>query len=864
MKPGSVQATKPVRRQSLRWRLPLLMSALVAVAVAVFLLFAYRTVEATLIREGARRAEGGAEEIAGRLSAGMAATGTQARRLEGNPHLKRFLSNPTPETREAARFALLPADAPPAFRRWEVWSADGALLLEIVSDRPANTPSLRAFPRGSAPKRIGISELAAAGDFPYFEITSAVHDDSSGSPVLIGYFRRFGELTATGPIKRLLGEGADLKIGSAAGVWTDFTKVVAPPPAADSERWPGEYVSPEAEGWVGALGDVKGTPWKVWVGYPRDRIVAPARSFLLRMLLIGGVVIGLTALLASLLARRITRPLAALSGGAAELAAGDYSKRVTVRRRDEIGHLADTFNAMAGQLARNAEVHETAEAALRASHASFRQLFANNPLPMWVYHAETLRFLEVNDAAIAHYGYTRDEFLAMSIEDIRPAEDVPRLRESIAVERQALQQTTGWRHKLKSGQVIDVEVASHALTHGGQPAVLVVALDVTERKRLEKQILQSQKMDAIGQLTGGIAHDFNNVLTGILGYCELLRDALPREDPRQADVQEIEKGARSAAGLTARLLAFSRKQIVSPRVLDMNAVVSDLGRMLERVLGEDIALALQLAPDLGHIKADPVQVEQVIMNLAVNARDAMPTGGNLTIETANVVLDQSFARTHFDTPPGPYVMLAVSDTGKGMAADVQAHVFEPFFTTKEVGKGTGLGLSTVYGIVKQSGGSIWIYSEPGQGATFKVYFPRVDEALTTTRERPRAVAVDRPATILVAEDSPALGALVRRILERRKYTVLSADSAAEARRLAAAHRGNIDLLLSDVVMPEVSGPVLASELRALHPEMRILHMSGYTEDAVIRHGIIEGTTAFIQKPFTPEGLLEKIREVLAE
>ncbi len=384
-----------------------------------------------------------------------------------------------------------------------------------------------------------------------------------------------------------------------------------------------------------------------------------------------------------------------------------------------------------------------------------------------------------------------------------------------------------------------------------------------EHRRLEKQFLQSQKMEAVGQLAGGIAHDFNNLLTIIAGYSQLILDRLPPGDGVREKVEEIKNAGDRAAALTHQLLAFSRRQVLQPQVVDLNQVVANLDKMLQRLIGEDIDLVSLCPPGVGRVKVDPGQIEQVILNLAVNARDAMPQGGKLTIETANIELDESYASTHMAVKPGPYVMLAVSDTGHGMDPETQSHIFEPFFTTKEQGKGTGLGLSTVYGIVKQSGGNIWVYSEPGKGATFKIYLPRVEEAPQpkTEVERPAARLLGTE-TILLVEDEAAVRLLVRGTLEQSGYSVLDAGSGAEALVMANERTQPIHLLVTDVVMPGMSGREVAEHVTLAHPETKVLFMSGYTDDAVVRHGALESSAAFVQKPFTPDSLLRKVREVL--
>jgi PAS domain S-box-containing protein len=394
--------------------------------------------------------------------------------------------------------------------------------------------------------------------------------------------------------------------------------------------------------------------------------------------------------------------------------------------------------------------------------------------------------------------------------------------------------------------------------------MLGVGTDITPRRQLEEQLRQSQKMEAVGRLAGGIAHDFNNVLTAILGYSQMLLADLPEGDGRREDVQEIEQAANRAATLTRQLLAFSRRQVLQPQVLDLNALVENLDKFLRRLIGEDIDLRVSPAPDLWLVSADSGQVEQVIMNLAVNSRDAMPTGGKLTLETANVVLDAAYAQRHIAVTPGEYVMLAVSDTGTGMDEETQARIFEPFFTTKGSSQGTGLGLSTVYGIVKQSGGNIWVYSEPGRGTTFKIYLPRETRSGIVARAaRPETTDLRGTETILLAEDEDAVRALAAKVLRGLGYRVLDARIGREAAEIAAAHPDDIDLLLTDVVMPEYSGGELARMLQQTRPGLKVLYMSGYTDEAIIHHGLLASNIAYLQKPFTPDALATKVREVLS-
>ena len=465
----------------------------------------------------------------------------------------------------------------------------------------------------------------------------------------------------------------------------------------------------------------------------------------------------------------------------------------------------------------------------------YRLFFEANPMPMWCYDAESLRFLAVNDAALRHYGWSREEFLAMRITDIRPPEDVGVLLEHLR-ERVGSPVPGVWRHQRKDGSLLDVEITAGQIELDGREAVLVLSHDVTERLRLEARLAQAEKMEAIGRLAGGVAHDFNNLLTVISGYASILGQQVGERE----ELSEIAHAAEQASALTRQLLAFSRRQVLNPRVIDLNAIVGGMETMVGRLIGDDVVLAVRLCEGAALVEADHAQIERVVLNLAANARDAMPQGGSLTIETARADLDEDAVAAHGEGCPGPHVVLSVSDSGAGMTEDVRRHLFEPFFTTKGSGSGTGLGLATVFGVVKQTGGSIYVYTEPGHGTTFKMYFPASERTPAAT-ESPDGSEPGRASgseTIVVVEDDASLRELVRLMLEGSGYEVLAAASGEHAARLCAEHPGGVELLLTDVVMPEVNGRVLAERLEALFPELRVLFMSGYSDEAVFRHGKI--------------------------
>jgi PAS domain S-box-containing protein len=630
------------------------------------------------------------------------------------------------------------------------------------------------------------------------------------------------------------------------------------------------------------------------------------------------------------------------------------------------------------------------EEALRVSEAKHRLLFENSPLPMWVFDEETLAFLAVNEAACRSYGYARDEFLSMTIEEIRPGEDVQRLRNHIAQEEPGIQNAGVWRHRRKDGSLLEVDIVSHSLVFSGRRAKMVLAIDVTERrlterriqerttylnalvenspvallaldpahrvqianpaflrlfgysaeellgrnpdelispedaelrneagdftrqclsghsirttttrrrkdgtlidvelygvplleggrligvyalyqdlteqKQLSEQLRQAQKMEAVGRLAGGIAHDFNNLLTVILGTSEMLLERAAPPHPMGEELKEIHAAGERAARLTRQLLAFSRSQVLRPEVLDLNALLRNSEQMLRRVIGEDIEMKTKLDTDLWSVRADPGQIEQVIMNLAVNARDAMPKGGELTFETRNVRLEAALAHLHHGMAPGEYAEITVKDTGTGMDEKTRSRLFEPFFTTKPVGKGTGLGLSTTYGVIKQSGGYIWAESEVGRGTAFRIYLPRTEgEPEKVVEARATQAVRSRSESILLVEDEPEVRSLIERVLSGQGYRVCTASRPSEAIRIASQADAQFDLLVTDVIMPGMDGRELARRLLSDRPTLPVIFLSGYSADAIGRHGVLDPGTAFLEKPFRPDALVEKVREAL--
>jgi hypothetical protein len=507
-----------------------------------------------------------------------------------------------------------------------------------------------------------------------------------------------------------------------------------------------------------------------------------------------------------------------------------------------------------------------AEQALRESEESSRAIIETAPDAIYII-AETGQIIEVNEAACKQLGYSREHLLRSQLSDII----APRVAEQTA--RRLEERTTGTfesAHIRSDGTEVPVEVSVSHFNFRGQPARLGIARDTTERKRageerasLQEQLQRAQKLESIGRLAGGVAHDFNNLLTVINGYADLASNQLQKGDPLREHVAEIRKAGERAAELTRQLLVFSLKHIVEPKPLDLNAVVAESANMLRRVLGEDIEFVTELDPLLGIVMADPGQFHQVLMNLAINARDAMPGGGRLVIATANADLDEECSAAHPEIVPGPFVVLTISDTGTGIEKEIQGHIFDPFFTTKPDGQGTGLGLSTAYGIVRQCGGYISVFSEPGQGATFKVYLPRTEAPEESARvAAPSADKGRGSETVLVVEDQEAVRRLTVQMLKSYDYRTLEATQGDEALLLAERYSGSIDLLLTDVLMPMMTGKELAERLRPLRPHMRVLFMSAYPTDHISRRGLLDPGVLYIAKPFTPDALAAKVREAL--
>lgn len=973
---------------SIRTKLFLLVTSLLAVVTVFYSWVTYREVRFAALNATTARLNGIATQWAQMLAANRQQQVVTLGKLGDSAAVSGVLAQPTtpPDSAGLATLRkLFPAQ--PQRLAVQIISADGREIARLGDSVTwADPTALRQQLATTALSDTGTtSELTVAHDTIVY--AAAARLGGGGQP--IGYlveWRRLssGGTTARDQINQLFGGPAThLMLANTSGsVWTDLATRVQPPNVDISRAGaPLQYRHPGGKDVIAIAKPITGSPWTIVVEYESDVAFAQATQFLGRAWLIGGLALLLGSLGAVLLSVSLTRPLARLTHAAEGVARGDYKQQSGLaRRRDELGRLATAFDSMVARV-------QESFAARSASEERYRRLFESVPLPQWVYDRDTLRILAVNEAAIEHYGYSRAEFLGMSILDLLPPQDAKRV--SYSTQGDEGQGKDGSRpHVKKDGTLIEVETSGHPIDFDGVPARIaimndvtarnraaqavrqseekyrrlvheapigvtlssllgrfivvnprfvsmlghhseeaVLALqprevyaseeqrqallarfqergrikreeiqlmrkdgtlittqftgrlvtddgtgeqyveatweDVTEQRRVERQFQQAQKMEAVGQLAGGIAHDFNNLLTIIISSSDLLLADGAANGTARADIEAIRTAGKSAATLTRQLLAFSRKQVLQPRVMQMNDLLSGTGKLLDRLIGENIELITVLAPDAGTVKVDPGQIEQVIVNLAVNARDAMPNGGRLTIESKNIEFSEDLKEHKVLYPAGKYVSLTVSDTGIGMDSETQSRVFEPFFTTKEPGEGTGLGLATVYGIVRQSGGFISVYSEPGQGTSFKIYFPRVDPITSLAEEAPRALKpLGGHETILVVEDAPAVRGIIRQVLTRLGYQVLEAHDGESAIALSAKHTGTIDLLLTDVIMPRMGGRVLADQIAKQRPGIRVLYVSGYTDDAIVRHGVLEPGVNYLEKPFTPDTLAKKVRGVL--
>ena len=853
----------------IRFRLPLLICGLLTVVVALYAGAAYRDEDRSETENTIQRMRDVSVQITDLLTTSMQQVLAQTRSPATVAMARRFLTAPSPRDRDLA-FDSLRVLARPLTTSggFDLLDSNGTRLRTTAEAHPpVEYRRVRELMQlVSANDTSAVGQLYALGDSVYYPILVGV-DAADQRVGYVLYRRRVSSSRASGElITKLIGSDARLRFGNVSGdVWSDlYLRVPAPPRGDTISAGILDFKNQDGSAWLASSVNLARTPWQLRVEFPKTKLSARMRETLISHTALGVLVLVVGAALAFLLTRGITMALSQIGDAAAAISAGQYSRRVAVTSRDELGALGSAFNNMASSVGDTRRQLEEKISDLAASEARYRMLFKENPHPMWVYDRETLAFLAVNDTAVAHYGYEREEFARMVVSDLCACDGqaIPADQGAPCVD--AAQNGGTVRQRLKDGRVIFVELSSHDIWFDGRRAKLVLSHDVTEQRRLEEHFRQAQKLEAVGRLAGGIAHDFNNLLTVILAECDLaLADGVSRDSTR-GSVGEIRKAAERAAILTRQLLSFSRRQVAEPSGLCVNSVVNDLSTMLTRLIGEDIDLKIQLDPLIGSTRADRGQIEQVLLNLVVNARDAMPEGGTLRIATENVRLEDAFARTNGSQSAGSYVALIVSDTGVGMSPDVQSHLFEPFFTTKGRGRGTGLGLATSYGIVRQTGGHFSVDSEPGMGTTMKVYLPRTEMPVHGAAIDEARANLGGTETILLVEDEAPVRAVASRTLASRGYTVIPAEDGEEALRRLDAHTGPLHLLLTDVVLPRIGGRELADRVRELRPDIRVLFMSGYTDDAILESRLKERDVVLLQKPFTIASLARTVRDVLDE
>ena len=850
--------------QSIQLRLPLSMTVLLAAAVIAAMGFAYAQVRRSSINAANERLKRATEQIAELLSTSAERMGGQMRREGRRPEYSAFLLSRTAASRSRAAATL---DSMTARSRQlvdvQLWNTLGETVLSSPPSRSAVPTDIKKdLLRVDAAKDSGIvGRIHLVADTPVFIAAAPIVH----SGAVLGYIVERGKL-ADSPrgaraIAELIGSGSGVFISNTSrDVWSDFwNRASAPPRTPPSSGVITEYVRRGASGGEKYAREqvVKGTPWLLLVELPRREVLAPADAFLRDATIFAALLLAIGAFGLWRLSRNITSPLSDLREAAIAITEGDYYRHVELPRTDELGELSRAFETMANRVAIAQHALKQQLAAVEESEARYRKITEASFDGIAVVVDGVVR--QANRGFANIFGYSVEEVIGRRTSDFVAEESLEAVEQRNKTQYEGVYEFVG-RHK--TGRKLILEGMRKIHDIDGRPGRISAFRDVTEKRALEEQFRQAQKMDAVGRLAGGIAHDFNNLLTVIMSCTDLLLDEVQENDSQREDLQQIKQASVAAASLTQQLLSFSRQEMIQPRLLELNGTVSSAESILRRLIGEDITLTTVLTLENPIIKIDRSQLEQVIVNLAVNARDAMPSGGKLTIETQTADVDEAYATSHWSVTAGRYAVLSVTDNGCGMDEATQARIFEPFYTTKAVGKGTGLGLAMVYGAVKSSGGFIWVYSEVGKGTTFKIYLP-LAEATVTTRELQLLPEVRVGTEVIVlAEDSPAVRTTARHILEKAGYTVLEAPNGRTALEIARKRSNKIHLLLTDVVMPEMSGRKLSEEFSAVRKDAKVLFMSGYTDDAIVRHGVMSAGVDYLQKPFSGDALLRKVREVL--
>jgi PAS domain S-box-containing protein len=902
---------------SIRQRLLLVIVATVVVVIGVHDIAAYRQVKRSTIGAATNRLGSVSARLGEMLETTIRQTHDNVGRVAGDSAVALFLKTGG-QSRPLAAAALQTIATPAtAVLTAELWDASGRTVLQTTSltnppNDQARRDALSAVTRTNVRRAVG--PMVQVGDSLVCAAIARVAQGVETVGYVVQWRRITGNKQSRQQVIDLIGPGTEIFVGNTVGEgWSDFASVVARPPVTLPLSGPVTLRRSGSDALVAVGRPIAGTAWTLLVANPEASVLAPVNAMVRQLALITTVLLALGVLAAWLLGTRLTTPLGELAAAASAISAGDYTRRVVARGSDELGTLGRAFNQMATSVgAAHSSLHERseelAERATQLSEQATELEMANEELAESMDEAirtrdelstaltETARATAELNASLASAPvgfafhdlegrYRRVNASLATLDGVPadahvghlPSEVVPafgraiddRVRQTLATGQgvfnvelfaKVADRPTDARYWLASFYPIRT-IQDELLGVGS------VVMDLTTHKQLELQLLQSQKLEAVGRLAGGVAHDFNNILTAITGFGQFaLAELGDGAEAARSDLEQVLAAADRAGALTRQLLAFSRQQVLQPRVLDLNEVVSGVSPMLARLIGEDIRLVSKVHGRLNAVKADPNQLEQVLVNLVVNARDAMPDGGTIVIETSNVELDAEYAAAHDGVTPGPHEMLAVTDTGIGMDVITRSRVFEPFFTTKDASKGTGLGLSTVYGIVKQSGGAVEVYSELGRGTTFKVYLPRSEEPQDAQAQRTPAtravVAPNGRTTVLLVDDDKQVAATARRALERTGYVVLLATNGREAIDVAARHDGVLDVVITDLVMPEMGGRELVRRLLTARPSVRVLYTSGYTAEAMNQQAVLEPGDAFLGKPFTPDGLLLHVQTLL--
>jgi PAS domain S-box-containing protein len=864
------EPARPVGRRSLsiRYSLPLLITVLAFGVVAIYGAAAYREVQKSALDTAATRLATLTQELAGMIGSSITGARSRASDRTSNEAIRSFLLDPSSDP--AAALAVF--DTAANMFGVELRAADGRRLAATRADLPVGEEAddnLAGLLDRSAGGAVG--GLRAVGDSLVAPVAAPVVDADR----TIGYVVSWGRITGSGQtqIEQLIGTSARMYVANDDGeLWTNLSSPVEALPL-DPAGMSGmtDFSGPDGVRWLASAASVAGTPWYVVLEFPRAQVVAPAWRLLRSLAFLGMLAMLLAGAATWLLTGRFTAPIMEVAHTAEALSQGDYTRRSTVSRQDEIGTLSRSFNTMADNVA---AAHTSLEqkvaqlALLESQHRDIsdrlRNVLASSPDVIYerMQSADGVQFTWVSENV--------ERVLGFGIEDIRSAgwwmahvhpDDRAAHVAPLPVFGPDRQASSEYRLMHYDGRYRWIRDQQRLVDDAG--TIVGAWSDVTALRSLEEQFRQAQKLEAVGQLAGGIAHDFNNIVTVILGESDMALAALPADSPIRESLDQVRTAADRAALLTRQLLTFSSSQLTETTVFSMNDVVLDLQDMLRRLIGADVALEKRISPHRCLVSADRGQVEQVLLNLVINARDAMPDGGTIVIETQDVGLDDEYVSSHPGAGTGEFAALVVSDTGAGMSDDVRAHIFEPFFTTKGPGKGTGLGLATCYGIAQQYGGHVGVYSEVGVGTTMKLYLPSAVEPATAIRPRAPQSALERGTeTILLVEDEAQVRAIVARMLAAQGYTVMQAAHGAAALELLESATAPIDLLLTDLIMPHMGGRELAERVRELRPQLKVLFTSGYTEDVIVQNRLLDHHIVLLHKPFTRAALAAKVRETL--